>query len=517
VRRAVVAVTSLLVTLGAAVVISYLLLFSAVADRAARAAPADSAAYLNVYLQPSVGQQMNLFGLIGRLRGFGDAAAVEGKIDEVAQRLLGQAGIDYLNDVHPWLGAQVAVAIAPGKAGGAPQILLLAAVKDAAAAQAAVPRLLARGGATFTPETYRGQATMTGTQTSYALLGDLLLVATTPAWLHAALDAESNRAPSLADSPAFRAAMSAVVADHLASVYLDLPRTVGIAAGGHVGGYRTVALALTAAPDGLHLNGSVPFAADAASEEARAAHVLGARSSTLAAWMPRTTSAEGVVFGLAQSFADLEATIANDGALATAADALNQLRVIAALGLGVNVDRDLFPLLDGEVAVALEHVAPDGPHGQVLLRPGDPAAGEAALERIRLALADRGSAVTTQQVEGSTVTVITVPLIGRIAYAVVDEVVLLALDPADVAAAIQARAAGQTLGDDERYSSSFELAGAHAGNEIWADLPSLTDALAGIIDPGSEVRDILHQIGELAMSASASDDRLEIKTVLTVR
>ena len=42
-RRAVVAVTSLLVALGAAVVISYLLLFSAVADRAAQATPADTA------------------------------------------------------------------------------------------------------------------------------------------------------------------------------------------------------------------------------------------------------------------------------------------------------------------------------------------------------------------------------------------------------------------------------------------------------------------------------------------
>jgi hypothetical protein len=100
---------------------------------------------------------------------------------------------------------------------------------------------------------------------------------------------------------------------------------------------------------------------------------------------------------------------------------------------------------------------------------------------------------------------------------VVDEVVLLGLDPTDVAAAIEARAAGETLADDERYTSSFELVGAHAGNEIWADIPSLTDALAGIIDPGSEVRDILHQIGELAGSASADVDSLDIRSVLIVK
>lgn len=516
-RRAVVAVTSLLVTLGAAVVITYLLLFSAVADRAARATPADTAVYLHVYLQPSVGQQMNLFGLIGRLRGFGDAAALEGKIDEVAQRLLGQAGVDYLDDVRPWLGAQVAVAIAPGESGGAPQLLLLAAVKDRAAAQAAVPRLVASGGATFASETYRGQATLISPEISYALLGDLLLVASTPQRLHAALDADSDRSPSLADSSPFRIAMSEVAADHLASAYLDLPRTLGIAAGGHMGGYATAALALTADADGLHLDGSVPFDAEAATDEARAAHALGSRSSTLAGWMPRTTSAEGVVFGLAQSLADLEATIADDAALAPATDALNQLRAIAALGLGVNVDRDLLPLLDGEAAIALDHVGPQGPHGQVLLRPSDSALGDAALDRIRTALVDRGSTVTTTQVAGSAMTAITVPLIGRIAYAVVDDVVVLGLDPADVAAAIEAHAAGETLAADERYTSPFELVGARAGNEIWTDLPSLTDAMAGIFDPGSEVRDILNQIGELAMSASAGDDRLDIKTVLTVK
>jgi hypothetical protein len=45
----------------------------------------------------------------------------------------------------------------------------------------------------------------------------------------------------------------------------------------------------------------------------------------------------------------------------------------------------------------------------------------------------------------------------------------------------------------------------------------LVDALTGIFDPGSEVRDILHQIGALAIGASASDDRLEIHGVLTVK
>ena len=515
-RRVVVAITSLLVLLGTAVVASYLLLFSAVADRASRAVPADAALYVNVYLQPSAGQQMNLFGLVGKLQGFGDPAALEGKIDEIAQRLLGQAGIDYVADLRPWLGAQLAFAVAPGASGSAPSELVLLAVKDPAAARAAVPRLFAGLDLTFTPDEFRGQEVMMGDGTSYALLDDLLIVANTPDRLRAALEADADVAPSLADSAAFAAAMRDVPVDHLAAVYVDLPRALGLTELGQVGGFSTAALGITADSDGLHLGGTARFAADAASAAARAAFALGTQASTLADWMPPDTSAAVVLFGVAQSFEDLEASLGEEEAFAPAADALNQLRAIASLGLGINVDRDLLRLLDGEAAVVLRALDADGPHGQLLLRPSDAEGAQSALDRMRSSLADRGSRVTTAQVAGETLTTIAVPQIGRIAFAMADGVVLLGLDPDDVAAALEAHAAGRTLGGDERYRAAFELAGGRAGNEFWADVPTAADALAGIFDPGSEVRDILHQIGELAISATANDDRLEINGVLTV-
>ena len=68
---------------------------------------------------------------------------------------------------------------------------------------------------------------MTSEGTSYALLDDLLVVASTPERLRAALEADADVAPSLADSPAFTAAMREVASDHLASVYVDLPRASG--------------------------------------------------------------------------------------------------------------------------------------------------------------------------------------------------------------------------------------------------------------------------------------------------
>ena len=517
-QRLVVAATALLVMAGAVVVGAYLLLFAATTDRAARAAPAGTAIYVNVYLQPSSGQKMHLLALVGQLRGFGDAATVEDKIDEVAQRLLDQAGVDYTTDVRTWLGTQVAVAVLPASAAGeAPHLLLLAGVKDPAAARDQVPRLMRRDGTSYTPETYRGQVAMIGEANSYALLDDLLVLADSPEQLRAALDADADAIPSLADSAAFGSAMRTVTADHIASLFLNLGALATADDGGRLGGYSTAALALTAGADGLHLEGSAPFAADRTSAEVRSAFALGSQRATLTEWMPRSTRLELVAFGLRQSLGDLEALMRESPTFAEAIGALDQLRLVAGLGLGINVDDDLLSLFDGEAALAIADLDLSAPRGQLLLRPADPTAARRSLDKMRDALADRGSNVSTSTADGVTITSITVPQVGGVAYAMSDGVVVLALDSADVAAALAAHRSASALTSDDAYVAPFALLARHGGNELWADIAGLTDIAATIFDPGSELRDILHQIGELAMSASASGDHLEIHGVLTVK
>lgn len=517
-RRLVAALTGLLALLGVTVVAGYLFIFSAAGDRAARAAPAGTAVYINVYLQPSTGQRMNLFELVRRLPGFRDSATLEQKIHDVTQRLLGDLGLDYGADVRPWLGNQVAVALAPGEVLiGRPHMLLLASVRDSESARVAVPRLMGRDGATFTAETYRGEQVMIGETNSYALLPDLLLVADTADGLRAALDADADATPSLADSGAFGSAMRGLPADHLASVYVDVRRIISLAGEQPVGGYSTAALALVADPTGLHLDGDVPFAADAAGDAARGAFALGNTAATVAQWMPADTPASAVILGLQQSIVDLEEQLGDDPGFAEAREALNQLRALAAVGLGINFDRDVLPLLDGETGIALQQLLAAGPRGQLLLRPSDPVAAEAALGRMRDALADRGSAVSTRSVRGVTITSVAVPEIIDLAYAMLDGVVVLAFDADDVAAVVDARDGNDTLAEVEGYEATFELAGGRAGNELWVDLARLLDASAEVFEPGSEFRDILHQIGDLAASARAAGDHLEVRSVLTVK
>ena len=156
-HRLVIASVTLLGLAGAALIGGYLLLFSASNDRAAALAPADSAFYVNVYLQPSTGQQMNLSGLIGRLPGFADDASLDEKVDQVVQNLLGQTGFDYREQIKPWLGNQVAIAgWAEDGDVATPSAVVIADVKDRPAAEAAIADVAADGGQQFTNQAYEG-------------------------------------------------------------------------------------------------------------------------------------------------------------------------------------------------------------------------------------------------------------------------------------------------------------------------------------------------------------------------
>src|SRR4029077_20169092 len=108
-------------------------------------------------LTPSWGEQMRLADVLTKLPGFTDRDAVGTKIDEFAQRFLGDAGLDYRADVKPWLGTEVAVAViapASGQGTSGNGILIIAAVRDEAAARAAIARIVAKANGTTSSQTY---------------------------------------------------------------------------------------------------------------------------------------------------------------------------------------------------------------------------------------------------------------------------------------------------------------------------------------------------------------------------
>jgi hypothetical protein len=521
VHRLVIALTTLLSLTAATVLGAYLFVFAAQADRAARAVPAHTAVYATLYLQPSTGQKLNLGELMSHVPGFADTASLDQKIHEITARFLGDAGIDYEADVRPWLGDQVALSVQPeGVDPEQANMLAVIDVKDPVAAETALARIASDLGLSIASETHEGVTVSVTAETSWALLDDVVLVGSSTDAVRDGLDADAGRTDSLADSAAFRDAMDDVAADHLASMYVDL-EAFGASAGlgEQFGGYRTASLALLVEPTGLRLEGSAPFDADAASAQANEAFALSSEPSSLAEWMPASTQAELVVFGLSQSLQAAEDELGSAEGGEDLVGLLTQLRAIAALGLGINLDGDVLPLFDREAAVAISGLEGMLPTGQLLLRPSDPDAAAAALERMRAALEERGAAATTEQVGAATVTSVAVPELGMVSYAVSEGVVVIGLSAVDVAAALEARGDGRSLAADSRYTQAWELAGSRGGNELWLDVGALVDGAGEELGVTGEARDILLQAGALAMTAPARPDeaRSDFHVVLTVR
>lgn len=516
-HRLVIALVTLLGLTAGAFVAGYLFLFSASTDRAAALAPANSALYLNVYLQPSTGQQMNLSGLIGRLPGFADDASLDEKVDQVVQNLLAGSGIDYREQVKPWLGTQVAIAGWPGGEGLAePVMVLIAEVKDPEAARASVADLVTDDGGSVTARAYRGIDLQVSDEATYAFVGDMLVVGPVPDAVEAVVDV-SEGGDSLADRDGFESTMEALEADHLAAVFLDLA-ALGEATGieEQLSSVTTAGAALVAEADGLRLSGGAPFDTESAGPSDRAGFALGGEPSSLVDWMPESTIAEVVVFGLRAALEDAEAAVGEVPEGEEIASTIDTLRALAAFGLGINLDTDVLPLLDREVAVALGGFSGDLPTGQLLMRPADPDAAADALDRLADSLSGIGATVESDTSGEAEITVVTIPETGEVAYTLIDGIVILGFSAADVDAAISAHASGETLGSSDRYTRTFDVAGTRAGNEGFVDVGALLDLLGEPVELPDDARDILLEVGSIGVTAPSRDDEIEFHAVLTV-
>lgn len=512
-HRLVIASVTLIGLVAVAVVASYVVLFAGAADRAATMAPANTVVYANLYLQPSTGQQMNLSGLIGRLPGFADDAALDEKIDQVVQNLLSMTGIDYRADVKPWLGDQIAVAAWPtGTDALEAATVILAETSDPDVARTSLAKLTADQGLTFSTETYEGVELQVGEGTAYAVVDGMVVVGNGADAIHAVIDTSSGE-ESLSTQPAFTDAMDGLP-DHLASFYVDLAG-VAEAAGTttDLGGATTATAVLVAETDGLRLSGTAPLPTAAASPAADPVPQQG----TLSAWMPERTLAEVTVFGLRGVLEEGLAVADEVPEGEEVTSSLDTIRALAALALGVDLDEDVLPLLDGETALAFGGIGPTAmPAGQLLLRPSDPDAAMDTLRRIAERIGSAGGSSSTETLDGIEVTTISVPDTIAAAFGVVDGVVVIGLDPVDVAAVAEARDSGLTLDGSSAFEQAFEVAGVRAGTEAWVDVGTLGGLLSLVVELPDDARDILSGLGSFALTVPTRPDQIEFHAVLTV-
>jgi hypothetical protein len=510
-HRLVIASVTLIGLVGIAVVAGYLVLFAGGGDRAATLAPANTVAYANVYLQPSTGQQANLSALIGQLPGFADEAALDDKIDQVVQNLLSTTGIDYRADVKPWLGDQIAIAAWPtGTDATQAATAILVAVTDPDAALSSVAAITADQGLTFTAETYGGVELQIADGTAYALVDGMLVVGNGAEAIRAVVDTNDG-ADSLATQPAFTDAMADQPNDYLASFFVDLAGLADASGGSaDLGSVTTASAVLVAETEGLKLSGSAPLAATSSDDAA-------AEPGTLSGWMPERTLAEVTVFGLRGALEEGLAVAEDVPEGEQVTSALDTLRAVAAFALGVDLDADVLPLLDGQTALAVGGIGADGMvTGQLLLAPSDPDAAVGVLGRIADRIGSSGGSSSTENLEGIDVTTISIPDTGQAAFGLVDGVVVIGLSGADVVAVAEARSGGLTLDRTSAYEGAFDVAGVRAGTEMFIDMGTAGGLLTLLVELPDDARDILSGLGAFALTIPTEPNQIEFRAVLTV-
>jgi hypothetical protein len=513
VHRLVIALVTLLGLTAGSVVAGYLLLLSGSPDRLAAISPARTAAYVSVYLNPSVGQQLNLEELIGRLPGFADESSLDAKVDQIIGNLLSGTGIDYETEVKPWLGDQLAVASWPLADGGTElAAVVMMAVKDPAAAEDAMASLFDEAPAGVGTEPYRGVVVHVADGTAYAFVDEALVIGSSAGEMHPIIDAAAGGA-ALADRSVFRAAMSRVPPDHLAAAFVDVAALAGGPASDDEASLpHAMSMALTAETDGLRLTGSMPVETVGDGSDAG--------PSLVADWIPSNALAAAVLFDLPQALEAAEAALGGTAG-SEALGLLDTVRALAAFGLGLDVDADILPLLDGESGIAITAFGTGLPHGQLILRPDDPSVAPAQVARIVDRLVAIGAEATTESRAGVEITSLAVPDVGDVAYAIVDGTVLIGFSADDVVDAIGAHAGAGAgaLSASDGYRSSLELAGGGGGSRVYLDFGALVELGAldtiGLELPG-DARDILSRLGAIGVVLPPRTDSIEFNAAITV-
>ncbi|MEA2291155.1 MAG: hypothetical protein QOF17_175 [Solirubrobacteraceae bacterium] len=288
------------------------------------------------------------------------------------------SGLDLARDVRPWLGEEAGIALVDAgpahPAGTAP--LVLAAVDDRAAAEAALRRLGARPAG-------RGRFTLPAPGSS-AGLSDRLLAVGPDAAVRAALARDAGRGgPGLASAPAYRRAVAGR-GDGGLDVYAAAAGAQRLLSAGSLP--ARVAAALVAGP------ALEAFAAEA--EPADGGARVHARVLRTAAAAPPASFAPSLLGRVPLESTAAVLALPGGDALAAlvarlgGAPALAALRAVSTRAAAVDLDREVLGPLRGEAVLSLQ-ARGEIPVATLLARSTAPATTRDALARLQAPLAAR--------------------------------------------------------------------------------------------------------------------------------
>lgn len=336
-------------------------------DPLAKAAPANTDLYFSanlLKLQETATRE--LVDTFASNSGNPDVENTEDMLDELDEELAAMYGVTVTEDIIPWVGQYVSVAILDITDAGT-QVLVLAQVRDKKAADAFMANFMAGTeditGDEFETLEYQG-VSIYELNTDYdyqrvaiARANNVIFFAPTADIIEAGIDAQKG--DSLSAGNEYRTILRQLPKDRLVTMYIpesgiqnlsdELNGSSGMGFDVDLGYLRDVAAALSVDSDSLHVDMITGYNPDEMTDAQR--QVLEAYSSNnrMAAMFP----AETVMFSSGTRLDLVWAAYRDMIVGALGAEDFDEAMDSFENEIGFNLDTDLFPVLDGQYAVGV--------------------------------------------------------------------------------------------------------------------------------------------------------------------
>jgi len=225
--------------------------------------PADSLVYATIYLDPAAGQKINVARLAEKfpaLRG----ESLGTSLDRLMNEALGGTGMSFRDDIEPWMGSQVGIALVAD--GDEPGLALLVDSEDDAAAMKAMDQLKGPGTQSKQVE-YEGTTIWKGGSSSMAMVDGTVVFGDSEYIIERVIDT-ANGGKSLSSNDAYTDTTLALPKQRLASAFVNGAEVVDMierqavagAAGsvdrqllGSLGSFEGLGMTLSAESDGISM------------------------------------------------------------------------------------------------------------------------------------------------------------------------------------------------------------------------------------------------------------------------
>jgi hypothetical protein len=559
------AIAVVTLVLGATVAVAALLTGSTSQATVLRYVPADSVVYGELRLDLPGDQRQAAGEFLSKFPGFADQAALDTKLDEALDQLIGEASDGkqtFTKDIKPWFDGEFAFAVGPlpkdalsgesSDAAADARALILLSVKDQAAASAWFTSVLTDTETPSTTETYQGVTITVVTpggdkamSAAFAILGGNVAVAGDLTSVKAAID--TNGSQSLASDPNFKAAADASDKDTIGFAYVDtkalmdsVADAAGAMGGAAVGDFLTAPI-----PDWVAM--SLRVEPDALIGEATNPHVdrgFGATTNRVNQVVDHVpASAIALIAGndVGATWEGLLAELGKDESMKEVVDGINE-----AAGIFGGTSEAIGWI--GDAGVVVNGTGSDVEGGLVIV-PTDPAKADKFFTTLKSFIALGGSSagltVRDEAYGDETITIVSIDLtkLGALAggmtdgassalpipggtldlaYSVSDDVVVIGSSPEFVKHVLDTDA-GNSLASDDGFKSAVGRVGDELTGLTYLDITGLRTLAEGQMSGDelakykTDVQPYLEPFDAFAATSSVGGDLDTTTTVITVK